>query len=251
MKFHGFCPRCSTELTQLDHQAGFAICKCGWYDDESTHHASEKSEKKTMTVLAGAAVALVLGYGHLISWGSYAVHIPIVKIQQITGTLSPAGYNELAENCIVLNKWSCAKDAFVDLYHKTSDPSALAKLASLQSRLGDMPSAIATYQEYHRIGGKDGDALLKFGRLLDEAGQAQQAFTILEESIAARPEILPVQATGSIVRMLMKQGRFEEAHRRLVEFRKSAGNAAGYLNTEFAEVTAARSMRKASRGKTS
>ena len=51
--------------------------------------------------------------------------------------------------------------------------------------------------------------------------------------------------------MLMKQGRFEEAHRRLVEFRKSAGNAAGYLNTEFAEVTAARSMRKASRGKTS
>lgn len=249
-KIHGFCPRCSAELTQADHSAGFAICKCGWFDNESNHNAVEKNEKKTMGVLAGAAVVLVLGYGHLISWGSYAIDIPIVKIQQMTGTLSAAGYDELAQNCIVLNKWSCATNAYVDLYHKTQDPSALAKLASLQSRLGNATAALATYNEYHRVGGKEADALLKFGRLLDEAGQTDQAFKVFEESIAARPEVLPVQATGSIVRMLMKQGRYEEAHRRLVEFRKSAGNAPGYLNTEFSEINAARSGKKA-RSKTS
>lgn len=250
-KIHGFCPRCSAELTQDDHSAGFAICKCGWYDNESAHQATEKNEKKTLGVLAGAAVALVLGYGHLVSWGSYAIQIPFVKVAQITGTLSPAGHDELAQACIVLNKWSCAKDAYVDLFHKTNDPQALAKLASLQSRLGETPAALATYTEYRRIGGKDGEALLRFGRLLEEAGQTDAAFDVLEESIAARPEVLPVQATGTIVRMLMKQGRYDEAHKRLVEFRKSAGNAAGYLNTEFAEVSAARSSKKSGRGRTS
>lgn len=250
MKIHGFCPRCSDKLEQEDHSAGFAICKCGWFDNESSQQASEKNEKKTMAVLAGAAIVLVLGYGHLISWGSFAIQIPFVKVAQMTGTLSPAGHNELAEACIVLNKWSCAKNAYLDLFHKTKDPVALAKLASLQSRLGDTTAALVTYQEYHRLGGREADALLKYGRLLDEAGQTQVAFQVLEESIAARPEVLPVQATGSIVRMLMKQGRYEEAHQRLVEFRKSAGNAAGYLNTEMAEVSAARSGKR-SRGKTS
>ena len=244
MAFTSFCPRCDNELTQHDHVTGFAICKCGWFDTTSSKQSEEKGEKKAMIMLAGAAIAFVLGYGHMLSWGAYAVQIPVVKIQQLTGTLSASGYTELAENCIALNKWSCAKEAYRELFQKTRDVKALASLAYLQARLGESSNALSTYEVYIQSGGKDGEALLRYAHILEDAGQTDLAMKTYESAITARPDVLPVQATGAIVRMLIKQGKMEEAFNRLTEFRASAGNAKGYLNTEYSAVESALNAKK-------
>ncbi len=48
--------------------------------------------------------------------------------------------------------------------------------------------------------------------------------------------MLPIAATGAIVRILMKQGQYTEARTRITEFHKSADNAKGYLNTELTQI---------------
>lgn len=232
MAFHGNCPQCGSNIPSERYGTGYAICECGWFDVSSRDLAQKQSEKKVIHVLIGASVVMVLMYAHLLSWGSYAVSIPFTKLAQLTGTLSKSGYEELAQACIELNKWDCAKDAYVGVYRKTGDPSGLSSLAHLQSRLNERDAALSSYAAYVKSGGNDGVALLRYAKLLEERGNSEQAIAIYEKSIAARPDILPVQATTAIVRHLIKKGQYEDAYARILAFHESAGNAKGYLNTE-------------------
>lgn len=232
MAFHGNCPQCGSDIPRERYGTGYAICECGWYDVSSREQARKQAEKKVIHILIGASVAMVLMYAHLLSWGSYAVSIPFTKLAQVTGTLSKSGYEELAQACIELNKWDCAKDAYLGLYRKTGDSSGLASLAYLQTRLNERDAALSSYAAYVKVGGNDGISLLRYGKMLEEVGQMEQALVIYEKSITARPEILPVQATTAIVRHLIKKGQYEDAYARIIAFHESAGNAKGYLNTE-------------------
>ncbi|MES2856146.1 MAG: tetratricopeptide repeat protein [Bdellovibrionota bacterium] len=231
------CPRCQSDLGPESFKTGSAICKCGWYDKGVDGSEQKRTEKNTVAVLAFATLVMALGYGHLINWGSYAVAIPFVKVQQMTGTLSSEGYIQLAEHCVTLNKWKCAENAYVDLYKSKGDLEALAKLGSLEARLEKYDAALQFYSIYAEKGGRDNRALLNYGTLLENAGRTEDAFKTFELAISTHPDVLPVQATTAIVRMLMKQGKTAEAKERIVAFHKSAGNAKGYLNTELTQLS--------------
>lgn len=236
MHVHGFCPQCNTEISRERHQTGAPICQCGWYDRTPAIKAHQEAEKKTSAILVFFAVAITLLFGHMLNWGGYAFSIPFVKLQQITGTLSKEGYQELAKACIELNKWSCAQNAYLDLYKKTRDPEGLAGLAHFQVRLKEKDAAMKTYASYFQVGGQSGDAALEYAHLLEDSGNTQAALQYFEASIQYRPQILPVHATTAIVRMMMKQGRYDEAYQRILDFHASAGNAKGYLNTELTQL---------------
>lgn len=236
MQGHGFCPQCNKEIPQERYLNGTAICECGWFDKGASMKAQSQAERQTIIAMIGASVFLILLYGHLINWGSYAFSIPVVKLQQITGTLSKDGYKELAEACIRLNKWSCAQESYLDIYKQTNDPEGLAGLAHLQVRLKDHKAAMSSYAAYFKAQGHNGDAALEYAKLLEEAGDTQMAFKYYEASIQMRPQILPVMATTSIVRLLMKQGQYAQAYERILDFHASAGNANGYLNTEMTQL---------------
>ncbi|HVK61856.1 MAG TPA: hypothetical protein VM432_09915 [Bdellovibrionales bacterium] len=230
------CPRCQSDLGIDAFKTGSAICKCGWFDDGSNGAEQRKTEKRTIATLALATLVLAVAYGHLWNWGSYAMKIPFVKVQEITGTLSNEGYRDLAENCISLNKWKCAEKAYIDLFKKNGDVEALAQLGSLEYRIDKPEAAIEFYALYVKQGGNENRALITYGTLLENAGRTDEAFQIFESAIAAHPDVLPVQATTAIVRMLMKTGREAEARERILAFHKSAGNAKGYLNTELTQL---------------
>lgn len=236
MHVHGFCPRCNQEIPSERYVTGFAICECGWFDGAPEQKARSATEKKTITAMVVAAVLFTALYGHMLNWGAYAFEIPFVKIQQLTGTLSKQGYEELADACVHLNKWSCAQDTYMDLYKQTRDPEGLARLAHLQVRLQDRNAALSSYAAYFRAQGRNGEAALEYAKLLEESGNTEMAFQYYEASIQMRPQILPVSATTAIVRLYMKQGRYQEAYDRILAFHSSAGNAKGYLNTELAQL---------------
>jgi tetratricopeptide (TPR) repeat protein len=234
--FQGTCPRCSTDIPKNRYVTGYAICACGWTDSTVAKKSVIAGQKQAVAVLCCTAVIIVIGYAHLVNWGKYALEIPVVKIQQITGTLSNDGYHELAQACMDLNKFTCVKNAYIGSYRQSGNMTDLASLAWLQTRLGEIPEALATYASYSQLGGKDAEALLRYGKVLEDAGQTELAFKTYEASIASKPEVLPVQATSAIVRMLMKQARYDEALERVTAFQASAGNAKGYLNTELAQL---------------
>jgi hypothetical protein len=235
--FHGNCPRCSSEIPQESVTTGQAMCSaCGWTDPSFVISSQSKNEKKTITALVVAAIVIVLGYAHLVSWGSYAVKAPFMKIGEMAGMLSTPSLRELGQVCIDLNKWSCAKKAYLGIYTKNGDVSGLADLAYLQSRLNENEAAVATYTSYLKGGGKNGEAILRYAKLLEITSHDVDAMKMYEDSIVVRPDILPVQATAGIVRVMMKQGHFQEARERILAFHASAGNAKGFLNTELTQL---------------
>lgn len=236
MSFHGNCPQCGTHIPQDRYETGAAICECGWTDNSPAKRFDGEVEKKTIMGMVVFCLALLAFYGHAMSWGSYAVAIPFVKLQQVTGTLSTQGYRDLADACIGLNKWSCARTAYLEIYTSNRDPQGLADLGHFEVRLGNTPAALSAYASYFKVGGKSGIASLEYGKVLETAGQADAAIAQYEESIKAREATLPIQATAGIVRILIKQGKYEQAYQRITDFHASAENAKGFLNTELAQL---------------
>lgn len=236
MNVAGFCPQCNSLLNQENYSTGHAICGCGWFDKAVVEQATKRYEKRAISYMAAAVIVMALGFGHMLNWGAYAFSIPLIKVQKITGTLSKEGYHELAQACIAMNKWSCAKDTYIDLYKRTGDSSSLKDLAHLQTLLKDPKAAMSTYASYFQVGGRDGEAALEYAGLLEVQGYLPDAYKYYEFSIAARPETLPVEATKGIVRMLIKEGRYNEARERILAFHESAGNAKGFLNTELSQL---------------
>jgi len=234
--FYGSCPQCAKEVSQDRFINGVAICECGWTDTSHTFSLDRKNEMKKVKILFATAAVLVALYAHLLNWGSYAVEIPFVKLGQLTGTLSHDGYQELAGACIQLNKWECAKDAYLDLFTSKRDLNGLAERASLELRLGETQNALATYAQFFAAGGKNADASYQYGFLLENAGRPAEAMKAYEFGMANAGDRLPVKATTGLVQLLIKQGRYDEALARIETFHQSAGNATGYLNTEKAQL---------------
>lgn len=242
MAYFSTCPRCNSQLhtnvmSGNIQAGGLAVCtKCGWFESQSQAQARIKAENKTIGTMIGFAVGILLVSAHMLSWGGYAFSIPGLKIGQWTGMLSSQGYDELAQACVDLGKFACARTAMIENFQTHRTPEPLAKLARLQSRNQETQAAMVTFWSYFKSGGKDGEAAVLYGQLLEQAGQDAEALKMLELSIASRPESLPIAATGAIVRIMMKQGRYEEARERIKLFHESAGNAKGYLNTELAQI---------------
>jgi tetratricopeptide (TPR) repeat protein len=240
MSFTGFgshCPKCANEITTDRIVDGHAICACGWVDNSAYVKAEGQRQKNLCKLFAVAALVMVLGYGYALSWGPYAGTIPFIKVATLTGMASPETYNQLIEACTVMNKWSCAEQAHLDLFHKTRDPEALARLAKLQTLLKNLPAASDTYAAYFKAGGKNPDVPFFYAEVLEQTGHADQAMPYYQMSVEQNPTKLNANATSAIVHIMMKAQQFEQARGVIDTFRASAENAKGYLNTEEDEIT--------------
>jgi tetratricopeptide (TPR) repeat protein len=227
------CPRCASSLVKtLDS----SFCECGWYDRASEKAARKSVDSKTMKGLIAFSILLAAVYVHLVNWGGDAVSIISLRARQATSTLSPRGYDQLAQVCINVNNWSCAENAYTQNFLITKDPAALSKHASLLVALQRKDEALAIFAKYFNEGGKDGGTMVEYAKLLEMKNKEVEAVKFYLGSIKARPEILSVQAESGIVRILIKQGKYKQALTRVEAFHDSAGNAKGYLNTELAQL---------------
>jgi tetratricopeptide (TPR) repeat protein len=224
------CTYCGSDLKQDFRSVAF--CSCGWVDRKSEKKMAQETDKRMAKRIVIFGVLMAAFMGHLFNWGGFAFRIPVIRAQQVTGILSAQGYDELAQICTALNKWSCAQNAYNQEFSKSNDATALLKLAKLQQKIDKKTEATQSYERYFAANGDDGVAMIELGNLLIEKKEFTKALKLFEKSIAARPDILPVRATSGIVKTMMKQGRLRDARARLVAFHKSAENATSYLNAE-------------------
>lgn len=236
MSFHGNCPQCGSHIPQDRYLNGTAICECGWTDSTSIKLRMLDVERKTIYGMIAGCLAIVAFYAHMVNWGSYAFAIPFVKLQQVTGTLSVQGARDLANVCIELNKWNCARNAYLGIYRSHGNVEGLADLGHFEIRMGDAAAAMNAYAGYFKYGGKDGLAALDYAKVLESSGQVDRAIEYYDLSVKERPTKLPVQATAGIVRILIKQGKYEEAYSRIITFHNGSENAKGFLNTELTQL---------------
>ena len=186
-------------------------------------------------MVAAAFLIVVLG-GYAASLGEHVVSYPFLKLRYHTGTLSKHGYDELANVSVELGKYEGAQRAHLAQFKSYGDAQALAKLGKLQLRLGENKAAASTYSVYFDRGGTDWEAAYLYGGLLDRLGKSEDALKFFELAVTQSEQRLPVLSTTAIVRLLIKQGRYKEAHARVIAFRSASDQAKGYLNTELKQL---------------
>ena len=241
MSNYRICPQCAGGIAP-DKKVALAICSCGWFDQKSQRQQTHDLARKAAYGLTGAMVLVALLFNHVATWGNYATVIPVLRLRQVTGLLGANGYSHLADACMNVGKSACAENAFEQMAKKSKRPEALLRLARLESRLGKIPASVDAFQRYTKAGGKDGRALLAYGRLLEFHHQDAISSKIYKQSLkqakSERDFGLQAQATSGVVGILIRKGKYRDAYVQLQNFRGSDMKARGYLNTEFTQVRA-------------
>lgn len=232
MSSKSFCPRCETYIAPERRVNGFAICECGWSDNTPFLLAWTKIEEATIRRLLAFAILLAAFYAHLVSWNQHAFSVPGIYALKWTDRLSGDGYRRLAAICVDLNKWTCADRAYLDLYMKKHDVSALADLASLRVRRGESERAEKAFRSYFRAGGDDPEVSYAFAHFLEQHDQAPEALHYYTQAVESSPHRFNTRATAGLLRVLMNQGQYADAYKAVVAFQRKGGVAREYFNEE-------------------
>lgn len=236
-----FCGRCTKEISSDRRLFGTTVCECGWFDQSVLRLANLDREKKTIISMVTGTIISVFIFGFFSCWGGYGFKLPFVKTLQFVGMLSTPSYLELAKVCTEIGRFDCAKNAYTEVSTRNGDKSGFALRAKLEERLGEKSGALQSYAKFFKSGGKDAAASAAYGSLLEGANRSAEAMKAYELAIENSGDRLPILATVGLVRLLMKQGKYEDALETIEDFHKSAGNAVGYLNTELAQLKKHRS----------
>ncbi len=230
-----FCAVCN-EKHEGDQQV---ICTCGWKDRIVEREMARELDIRAAIRIAISAIGVLVLALHCIKWGEYSLSIPFLRLRQATGLLSAGGYADLATACTSIRQWSCAENAFEQVFAKSKDPEALRLIASMQLRLEQNDEATESYSRYFKAGGKDLTAHLEYAALLEAKHRVNEAMVIYRRAIDLTPASkLPVQATAGLVRLEIKMERYTKALNRILEFHELSPNAKGYLNTELEQLRA-------------
>jgi tetratricopeptide (TPR) repeat protein len=211
-------------------------CVVSWLDRQAEKATLRANDRKTIKGLLAFAAVMCATYVHMVNWGGDSISIVALRIRQATSTLSARGYGDLAQACVNANNWGCADNAYTQMFKVSKDPADLNKHASFLVALKRYDDAMNVFSTYFKEGGSDGGAMLEYARLLETKSKDDDALRFYVRSVKARPELLSVNAESGIVRILMKQGKYKQALRRIQAFHESAGNAKGYLNTELEQL---------------
>ena len=192
----------------------------------------EKDQKSTIGTMIAIGLVMVLAFFHMMSWGKYAGSIIPLKIKTATGLASAADYRKLAEACSTTGRFDCAEQAYLYEFQISRDSEVVGELASFQMKTENFKGAAETFVKYYQLEGKNPAYAFFYGQTLEKLGEKDRAVRAYQLSIEQNPEMLSLNATSALVRLLMADGKFKEAHQVVSQFHSSADNAKGYLNEE-------------------
>jgi len=229
-----FCRVCGREITAKDFLGTSTICRCGWSDQKAQKKIDQVTQKRTITAFFVTAALLMLGFHHAYTWGRHATEVPLLKLAKMTGTISDQGLEKLFEACRNQGQWSCVDETAQSLYLKTKDSKYLARLASIQSRRGLLNEAARTYDAYVAAGGREYEALIRFAQLLElQKSTINRSLEILTLAVENPGDRLPVRAMSILLKILMSEGRHQEALERLTRFHEQSTQAKDYFAQEL------------------
>lgn len=192
----------------------------------------EKDQKSVVGTIIAVGLLMILIFFHMMSWGKYAGSIIPLKVKTATGWASAADYRQLAEACAATGRLDCAEQAYLFEFQISGNAEVVGELAALQHKAGNYKVAAETFVKYYQLQGKNPAYAYFYGQTLEKLGHTARAIRAYQLSIKQNPEMLSLNATSAVVRLLMSEGKFKQAHEVVSQFHASADNAKGYLNEE-------------------
>jgi predicted transposase YbfD/YdcC len=197
-------------------------------------------EKKNQKIIIPAyfivSLLIFFGYTHFISWGPYAYKVPLLKAKEMTGIIDSKGYTELAEACAARGRARCAKQAYFDIYAKNKDIEGVAMLAQLEARNHEASLAVKDFDFYFKNGGKNPTVSFQYALALEQVHDYANALRFLKASARDSNDKLAINVNASILRILMTQQKYVQAHNFIENFWSKSEVAKAYFNTEAAQI---------------
>lgn len=233
---HQNCGLCSAQIPADSSGLNLVVCAdCGWTPPNQTH-IEKQTQKTTIMVFSGFAVAACVLFFHAATWDQHFVSIVPIKIMKALGVASAQQLNSMAEICEDRMLPNCQEEALQDLVKKEpSNLAALEELARLKTLLKKNSEALALYQSFFAKGGKSSEAAYKLAKLLEDKSDYGSAERFYLQALAAKPDVLQITVNEAYVKMLIRNGQYKKARKHIDELRDN-GAPKYFLSTEYTEI---------------
>ncbi len=234
------CPKCSARLSsQNSAQPTLLKCMCGFGSPDPMRLLGLRLNQHLVYIYSVLSIAVLLLAFESHVWGGYVFEIPVLKTRQMLSHLDAKGYERIVEICKKRAQISCVKKTYKEMYVEKRQLEALAGLAEFEVQLHENDAALANFNSYFLMGGKNPKVALQYALALEQLptlANLEKAIQYLKLSIAQNPEKLSSLATQELLRILVSQQKYEDAQSLIHHFWASAENAKGYFNKEATQI---------------
>lgn len=192
----------------------------------------EKDQKSVIGTMIAIGLVMILCFFHMMSWGKHATSIIPLKVKTSLNMGSASDFRKLAQACADTGRFDCAEQSYLYEYEISRDTEVVGELAAFQLKSENYEGAANTFVKYYQLDGKNPNYAFFYGQTLEKLGQKDRAARAYHLSIKQNPDMLSLNATSALVRLLMSEGKFTQAHKVVTQFHSGAENAKGYLNEE-------------------
>lgn len=229
----GTCPRCQSELSESRKSGTPVVCQaCGFTPNLVEKQFVNKLENSFIKRAILLSAILLGSLMQAASWDQYALEIIPLKVKQFTGMANREDLNQIAKICLAKFKFDCVETAYAQMADQ-GDNESLAELGKFQVRRGKIREANSTLASYFSHGGLDLEASYQFARVLSQVGQVDKAAQYFDQVLAAKPDTLQVTVTQNYVKMLINNGRGDQAKKLIESVRKTSTSASLFMDEEF------------------
>lgn len=234
----GMCGRCQTEIPEDRLSQRPVVCPtCGFSHNPQEIKAEIQFERRFIKLAVGLAIAMVAGFVQTATWDKFALEIIPLKMKSAIGMANSTDLNRIVQICVERRRYDCAENAYADLAAQ-GNVEAIADLGKFQVRRGRTQYALQSFTEYFNRGGLDLEASYQYAKVLGAVGQTDKSVTYFETVLKGRPETLQVTVTQNYVRMLMNNGRRDQALKLIQGIRKTSPTANMFMQDEFKSLQA-------------
>lgn len=229
----GLCRRCQIEIPENRMHQNPVICpNCGYSQNTSEMLAEVRFERRFIKVAVTLALVMSVAFVQAATWDKYALEIIPLKIKQTLGMSSQGDLLRITQICRERLRHDCVETALAEL-SRQGHIEALAELGKFQFRRLKKDLAAQTFAQYFQRGGLDLEASYQYARVLGEIGQTDRSVSYFDHVLKSRPDTVQISVTQNYVRMLINNGRRDQAKRLIESMRKTSPSAALFMDEEF------------------
>lgn len=238
MTNHGYCPQCKLEVADL-RSLPFLVCPhCGFTQNKNAQTSQNEISKRFIKLSIGISAAMVIAFMHAVKWDTFFFEVLPLKAKQIVGMASAEDYGRLAEMCKVRKDSECVEDMLISkVQADTKNIEVLAELGQVQFQRNKFKDTAQTLKRYFDNGGLSMDASYTYARTLGQIGMVAESSVFYQRILDSKPETLQISVTQNYVRMLMDNGRADQAKKVIESIRIKGSNAAMFMESEFQQIT--------------
>lgn len=233
----GFCPQCHSDVLPERLSNEPIVCQeCGYTNNKNDYLQDRKLEKSFIKVAIGISILIVVSFIQMAIWDRYAIEIVYLQTIDAIGFTDEADLQKIATICEERRRHSCVEEA---LYGSAirGNMESWAKLGKFQMKREKFSAAADSFKHYFALGGLDLEASYQYARSLGATGQVDQAVAYYDQVLKAKPETLQVTVTQNYVKLLLNNGRADQARTLIDGIRKSSPSAALFMEAEFQTLT--------------